>query len=98
MKGLPEERAVLLGQYIVDHGATVRQTAGKFQVSKSTVHKDVTSRLKKLNASLYAQVVEEWPPNESIRRRKIRIRHKNKFELKNFINNTTSSLSAVMVA
>ena len=47
MKGLPEERAVLLGQYIVDHGATVRQTAGKFQVSKSTVHKDVTSRLKK---------------------------------------------------
>ena len=64
MKGLPEERAVLLGQYIVDHGATVRQTAGKFQVSKSTVHRDVTSRLKKLNASLYAQVVQVLEKNK----------------------------------
>lgn len=56
MKGLPEERAVLLGQYIVEQGATVRQTAGQFKISKSTVHKDVTDRLKKLNFSLYTQV------------------------------------------
>ena len=40
-----EERAEEIGQYIVESGATVRQTAKKFGVSKSTVHKDVTERL-----------------------------------------------------
>ena len=42
LKGLPEERAVELGVYIVEHGATVRQTAAVFGVSKSTVHTDDT--------------------------------------------------------
>ena len=41
LKGLPEERAVLLAEYIVQHGATVRQTAAKFGISKSTVHMEV---------------------------------------------------------
>ena len=49
MKGLPEERAIRLGQYIVEEGATVRQAAKKFGVSKSTVHKDITARLRQLN-------------------------------------------------
>ena len=40
MKGQPEERAILLAQYMIETGATVRQTAAKFGVSKSTVHKD----------------------------------------------------------
>ena len=40
MKGDPEQRAVLLGEYIVQHGATVRSTAAAFGLSKSTVHKD----------------------------------------------------------
>lgn len=56
MKGLPEERAIRLGQYIVEEGATVRQAAKKFGVSKSTVHKDITARLRQLNGVLYAQV------------------------------------------
>ena len=38
MKGLPEERAVMLARYIIENGATVRQAASKFDVSKSTVH------------------------------------------------------------
>ena len=38
MKGLPEERAVLLGRYIAENGATVRKAAKVFQISKSTVH------------------------------------------------------------
>ena len=42
MKGAVEERAVELGAYIVDNNATVRATAKKFHISKSTVHKDVT--------------------------------------------------------
>lgn len=56
MKGLPEERAVLLAQYIIEKEATVRQTAAKFGISKSTVHKDITGRLEHLNHALYEQV------------------------------------------
>ena len=41
MRDYIEERAEEIGQYIVESGATVRQTAKKFGVSKSTVHKDV---------------------------------------------------------
>ena len=44
MKDYIEERAVELGNYIVEKKATVRQTAKKFGISKSTVHKDVTKR------------------------------------------------------
>lgn len=46
----------MLGQYIVENNATVRGTAKKFGVSKSTVHKDVTERLSKVNHSLYLEV------------------------------------------
>ena len=45
MKGYIEERAVKTAEYIIETKATVRQTARKFGVSKSTVHKDVTERL-----------------------------------------------------
>lgn len=55
MKGLPEERAVTLALYIVENNATVRQTAKKFDISKSTVHKDVSERLKLLSPTLYEQ-------------------------------------------
>ena len=50
------ERAEEIGQYIVESGATVRQTAKKFGVSKSTVHKDVTERLVKINPFLAARI------------------------------------------
>ena len=40
MKGNPEERAVQLGEYITETGATVRSAAKTFGISKSTVHKD----------------------------------------------------------
>ncbi len=53
MKGDPEERAVALGEYVIETGATVRAAAQKFGISKSTVHKDLTQRLKKSNRTLY---------------------------------------------
>ena len=53
MKGNPEERAVALGQYVVETGATVRSAAQQFGISKSTVHKDLTQRLKRQNRALY---------------------------------------------
>lgn len=50
------QRAVILGEYILDTGATVRATAKVFKISKSTVHKDVTERLSHDNPQLYRQV------------------------------------------
>ena len=47
-----EERAVAIAEYIVKNKATVRQAAGQFGVSKSTVHKDVTDRLSEINPGL----------------------------------------------
>ncbi len=52
MKDYIEERAVEIGDYIIKTKATVRQTAKKFGISKSTVHKDVTERLLQINPSL----------------------------------------------
>lgn len=56
MKGILEERAVRLGEYIIEHKSTVRDTAAVFGISKSTVHKDVTAVLEKLNTGLYKEV------------------------------------------
>ena len=55
MKEYIEERAVAMANYIIDHNATVRQTARKFGISKSTVHKDVTDRLEDIDPSLAAK-------------------------------------------
>ena len=52
MKDYIEERAVEIAYYIIEHKTTVRQTAKIFGVSKSTVHKDVTERLLKINPAL----------------------------------------------
>lgn len=52
MKGYIEERAVDIANFIIQQNATVRQTAKKFGISKSTVHKDVTERLIKINPVL----------------------------------------------
>ena len=63
MKEYIEERAVAIANYIIDENATVRQTAKKFGISKSTVHKDVTDRLTHINPALAAQarvVLGEW--------------------------------------
>ena len=49
MKDYIEERAVEIATYIIEQKATVRQTAKQFGISKSTVHKDVTERLKGIN-------------------------------------------------
>ncbi len=56
MKGLPEERAIKLAEYIVEHEATVRRTAEVFHISKSTVHKDVAERLRAVSPGLFLQV------------------------------------------
>lgn len=67
MKDYIEERAVEIAQYIIDKRATVRQTARKFGVSKSTVHKDVAERLRQINPSLAAEVRTVLDINKSER-------------------------------
>ena len=52
------ERCVVLGEYLLENAATVRGAAQVFGISKSTVHKDVTERLKHVNHTLYLQVQE----------------------------------------
>lgn len=67
MKGYIEERAVMIAQYIIDSKATVRQAAGRFGVSKSTIHKDMTERLPTINRSLAENVREVLDINKSER-------------------------------
>lgn len=67
MKGNVQHRAEILGEYIRDEKTTVRDCAGHFGVSKSTVHKDVTQRLIRLNPSLYRDVREVLDINKEER-------------------------------
>ena len=56
MKGAVETRTIEIGEYIIESQATVRKAAKKFGISKSTVHKDVSQRLKYVNPELYNEV------------------------------------------
>lgn len=67
MKEYIEERAVEIANYIVECNATVRQTARKFGISKSTVHKDVTDRLMRINPALATQARTVLDLNKSER-------------------------------
>ena len=62
-----EERAVKLAQYIIDTKDTVRGTAKKFGVSKSTVHKDVSEWLKYINTILALEVRKVLDENKAER-------------------------------
>ena len=68
MKGISiEERAIKLAQYIIDTGDTVRGTAKRFGISKSTVHKDVSDRLVHINRALSIEVRKVLDENKAER-------------------------------
>ena len=67
MKDYIEERAINIANYIIDNNATVRQTAKQFGISKSTVHKDVTDRLMKINPAIAKQSRKVLDVNKSER-------------------------------
>ena len=75
-----DDRALRLGSYIAEHGATVRSTAAVFGISKSTVHKDITVRLPLLHAGLYAQVREIIETNKQERHIRGGLATKRKYE------------------
>ncbi len=62
-----DKRTVLLGEYIVEHGSTVRDTAKSFGISKSTVHKDVSVRLRSIDPGLYREVKQVLEHNKAQR-------------------------------
>lgn len=62
-----EARPQVLGTYIIETGATVRATAKVFKVSKSTVHKDVTERLRYDDPQLYREVKQVLEKNKQER-------------------------------
>lgn len=62
-----KERCILLAAYLVEHRTTVRATAAKFGISKSTVHKDITRTLRYINRGLYEEVKEVLEKNKNER-------------------------------
>ncbi len=67
MKSDIERRAVELAEYIIENKATVRAAAKHFGISKSTVHKDLSERLRGYNVTLYKQVKDILEQNKAER-------------------------------
>lgn len=62
-----KERCEVLATYLIENGLTVRAVAKQFGVSKSTVHKDITQNLRRVNYQLYKQVEKVLEKNKSER-------------------------------
>ena len=67
MRELAQDRAVQLGEFIAQTGATVRAAGKMYGISKSTVHKDVTERLQHSDPQLYERVKAVLDKNKSER-------------------------------
>ena len=80
MENAIDTRCVKLAEYIVKNSTTVRMAAKKFGISKSTVHKDVSVRLKKLNPDLYKNVRQVLEFNKKERHIRGGIATKRKFD------------------
>ena len=61
------ERCDKLAQYLIEHQATVRRVAIVFSISKSTVHKDIAIRLKRINPGLYKEAQKVLEQNKQER-------------------------------
>ncbi len=77
-----DDRATKLGEFIVENKATVRRAAKQFGVSKSTVHKDVSQRLKYINRGLYRDVKNVLAVNKAQRHIRGGMATKKKYESK----------------
>ena len=67
LRGTLDKRTVILGEYIVEHKSTVRAAAKSFGISKYTVHKDVSERLRAIDPQLYGEVKEILDTNKAQR-------------------------------
>ncbi len=80
MQDYISERAVKEGIYIMETRSTVRAAAEYFSISKSTVHKDVTERLRLIDAELYKDVRKVLDKNLSERHIRGGLATKNKYK------------------
>ncbi|SHH81546.1 putative DeoR family transcriptional regulator, stage III sporulation protein D [Clostridium collagenovorans DSM 3089] len=67
MKDYIEERVLEVAKYIIESKSTIRKTAKVFGVSKSTIHKDMTERLPKINQEIAEQAKNILDINKSER-------------------------------
>lgn len=67
MKNYIEQRVLEIANYCLNNNATVRESAKRFGISKSTVHKDITERLPELNHELYEEVKKVLETNKAER-------------------------------
>ncbi len=74
------ERILNEGEFIADNGATVREAGKHFGVGKSTVHKDMTERLKGIDVRLYERVKAVLEINKKERHLRGGIATKNKYK------------------
>ena len=88
MKDTMEKRACSLAVYMIETGATVRAAARHFGISKSTVHKDLSHRLKQYNYELYMQVRQILDINKQERHIRGGIATRNKYLKK--LNSTSA--------
>ena len=82
LKTYIEERVVAVADYIIEQNTTVRDAAKRFGISKSTVHKDLTERLREINLELYEQVREVLDVNKAQRHLRGGMATKQKYEQK----------------
>lgn len=86
MRSYIEERAITVAEYIVENRATVRQTARQFGISKSTVHKDITERLVRINPMQAARARMVLDANKAERHIRGGIATRNKYRLNEEMN------------
>lgn len=73
-------RVLRLGRYIAENGATVRNAAKEFGISKSTVHKDVAERIEYINGPLFRRVRKVLDKNKEERHLRGGLATKEKYE------------------
>lgn len=94
MKEYIEERVILLANYIIENSATVRGTAKNFALSKSSVHKDVTDRLLKIDPILAQSVKAVLDKNKAERHIRGGLATKEKYEKKRLMFNNINCENA----
>ena len=87
-----EDRCVRLAKFVIDTGSTVRAAAKHFGISKSTVHKDLTTKLKRVNKNLYENVAKVLEINKSERHLRGGEATKRKYLVKNAKSEKGSAL------
>ena len=82
MREYIENRTLTLGEYIVENKSTVRTAAKKFGISKSTVHKDVSERLREIDRGLFEEVRAILDENKEVRHIRVGLATRKKYSEK----------------